>query len=300
MTNISTLRKVLRQAAPAKLVGRGRRRGFRRVVDRNKAGRMLRGLTGRLEDTLFSNGVIPTIARRNTTARRDKAYFKGKMAGFKRGQAVDAQLSAIADGRKPPGPRMRTLGKEQRCGKSKASSRKTGTKKVKLYHLTNVALHALSASNLQLVRGQQPVVSDKSNVATAIDLIAIRTIEAQSQNESATDEGGTSSQKELVLIELKTGYDQGRLTPLKLQGGIQQMRGPLYRAVDCLNHRHLAQLAASVHMFTSDRRLAQRLTELGISRVTGALLYVTDEDTELQELDNWWRVRGKKMVEALA
>ena len=282
------LRKVLRQGAPAKLVGRGRRRGFRRILDQQRAGRMMRGLTHLLQDRIFSQGSIPALARRTSTARRDGRYFRGKSAGFKRGRAVDAQLSAIAEGRKPPGPKP-----------ANQKAVKGASKKVVLYHLTNVALHALSAANLQLVRGQQPVVSDASNVASAADLVAVRTVEGSSLPEDA-ESPAPANQRELVLIELKTGYDQGRLAPVMLRGGCQKLRGPLNRAVDCVNHRHLAQLAATVHMFRSDRRLMQRLGEIGIHRVTGALLYVTDDDTELQELGDWWAQRAGKMIKALA
>ena len=53
-------------------------------------------------------------------------------------------------------------------------------------------------------------------------------------------------------------------------------------------------------MFTADRALMAQLREAGIARVSGALLYVTDEDAEVIELCEWWSARGGKILSALA
>jgi len=264
----SVLRKVLRSEAPARLTGRGRFRGFNRVHAGRPSGRMMRGLTRLLEERLFSEGILPSATRRRVSPKTKKgkggrgragdppSWYRGKGSGRRRGIAIDAQLSAIANGRKP-------------AAKS-------------LYHLTRVALTALKAQRIDLVCGQLPVVSDRANVASAVDVVGVR-------------EGN-----ELVLVELKTGYGDGRLVSAMKGGMPQTMRAPLSRASDCLAHRHTTQLSATAAMFVSNAPLMARLEAMGIQRVTGTLLYVTDDDVETIELVEWWASRGRRILRALA
>jgi hypothetical protein len=241
------LRKLLRAAPPAKLVGRGRFRGFCRLHHGKRHGRKMRGLTRMLEERVYSEAPLPSITRRAVQKRRDHARsWKGKNAGRKRGIAVDAQISSIANGH------------------------------------TRLALAAMRAHGVDLVCGQLPVVCDRSNVASAIDVVGVR--------------DGT----ELVLVEIKTGYDAGRLAPAMAMGRPQKMRTPLARALDCATFRHTAQLAATAAMFTSDAQTMKKLEVAGITSVTGTLLYVTDEDVEVINLVEWWSQRGPKILSALA
>ena len=246
------LRRVLRAGAPAKLFDRGARRGFCRVRCGKRVGNKLHGLTRRLDERLFSTGKIPW----SSSGRRRGDPWGGRGGGRRRGVAVDAQLAAIANGRKPPVDQ--------------------------LYRLTRIALSALRAREVSLVCGGQPVVSDRGNLASAVDLVG-------------TCRDGT----ELVLIELKTGYAGGRLDPAMADGTPQRMRPPLSRALDCLAHRHLSQLAATVAMFVSDRAMMRELTSVGVSTVSGILVYVTDTDVEVIELIEWWKKRGSGLVRAL-
>jgi len=251
------LRKLLRAAPPAKLVGRGRFRGFCRLYPGKRQGRKMRGLTRMLEERVYSDSPLPSITRRAVQKRMDHARsWKGKSAGRKRGIAVDAQISSIANGHKP--------------------------RAAKLYRLTRLALAAMRAHGVDLVCGQLPVVCDRSNVASAIDVVGVR--------------DGT----ELVLVEIKTGYDAGRLAPAMAKGRPQKMRTPLARALDCATFRHTAQLAATAAMFTSDAPTMKKLEVAGITSVTGTLLYVTDEDVEVINLVEWWSQRGPKILSALA
>lgn len=261
---LKRMRKALLSAAPAKLVGRGRYRGFARLhVDgkRRRVGRKLSGLTKRLEERVYSKGALPAIARR-ALMRREEApastprSWRGKQGGRRRGMAVDGQITAIANGRKP------------RQG---------------IFRLTKIALTALKAAGLRPVCGQLPVVSDCAGVATAIDLVAMRPSERG---------------PELLLIELKTGYDQGRTLPA-LRGGVEQrMAAPLEGASDCVCHRHLAQLAATTALFLSDPAMGERLEHLGVVSVHSALLYLTDQDIEWVPMQEWWLNRGAAIVEA--
>ena len=219
------LRKLLRTAPPAKLVGRGRFRGFCRLHPGKRHGRKMRGLTRMLEERVYSDAPLPSIARRAVQRRTDRARsWRGKSAGRKRGIAIDAQITSIANGHKP--------------------------RAAKLYRLTRLALAALRAHGLDLVCGQLPVVCDRANVASAVDVVGVR--------------NGT----ELVLVEIKTGYDVGRLAPAMAKGKPQKMRSPLARACDCATFRHTAQLAATAAMFTSDAPTMKKLEVAGITSVT--------------------------------
>lgn len=257
MPTVSKLRKLLSAAPPAKLVGRGRFRGFCRLYPGRQLGRKMRGLTRMLEERVYSDAALPSITRQAVQTRQDRARsWRGKSAGRKRGIAVDTQITSIANGRKP--------------------------RRANLYRLTRLALATLRAHGIDLVCGQLPVVCDRSNVASAVDVVGVR--------------DGT----ELVLIEVKTGYDAGRLAPAMAMGRPQKMRAPLARAVDCATFRHMAQLAATAAMFTSDGPMIKKLEVAGITSVTGTLLYVTDDDVEVINLVEWWSQRGQKILNALA
>lgn len=148
----------------------------------------------------------------------------------------------------------------------------------RLYRLVRLALEALKNGGIRLVCGQLPVVSDSAVLASAIDLV------------------GLTAEGELALIELKTGFDEGRSAPALLNGKPQMMQAPLAHAGDCVYHRHLAQLAATVAMFDNDEATAEVLRSHGVRCVRPMLMYVTDADTEIQELPEWWRARGARIV----
>ena len=215
----------------------------------------MRGLTRMLEERIFSGASLPAITRRATAPRADRRW-RGKNAGRRRGMAIDAQLTSIANARSSSRPK-------------------------RLYRLTKTALGILSTQRIALVRGQQPVICEASNIASAVDLVGLR---------NAT---------ELVLIEVKTGYDEGRLVAAMANGMPQKMHSPLSRASDCLMHRHLAQLSATSAMFVSNDALMKQLEEAGVRTVTGMLIYVSDQDVEVVELMEWWSVRGSALLRAL-
>ena len=77
------------------------------------------------------------------------------------------------------------------------------------------------------------------------------------------------------------------------------MGAPLGKAVDCALHRHLAQLAATVVLFKAETGTLRALAAKGVTRVSGVLLYVNDDATEVHELPDWWERRGAKILEAI-
>ncbi len=181
-------------------------------------------------------------------------------SGFARGKKVDAQLTRIANG---------------------------GTLRLSALHpLSSATLGALRTEGMQLVCGQLPVGSNTHRLATAVDLVALR-----------VDAGG---QQELVLVELKTGFDQGRTMAAMKAGRSQNLRGPLSAASDCLTHRHMAQIAAATALFVGDQTAIELLKRHNISSVSGVLLYANNESVEFHAMDSWWVSRGAAIVMACA
>ena len=151
------------------------------------------------------------------------------------------------------------------------------TPKRSLYKLTDIALKALDVQSLKLVCGQLAVSSPNRAVGSAIDLVACR-------------------EDELVIIELKCGHDTGRTAPARFRGKEQHMRGPLKTAKDCVQNRHLAQLAASVEMFKSNQHAMKAVASAGIKKITAKLMYVRDTNVELLDLPQWWIKRGSAIL----
>ena len=142
------LKTLLKRTAPAKLVGKGKRRGF---ADAQK--RRYKGLTKALERAAWSTGTLPTAATHGGPTTR-RCGWRGVGGGRRRGTAVDAQLSkAINRGRVVP-----TKGQ---------------------FKLTKLALAALDKHDLHPVVCQRVVCDARTRIATAIDLLCYRAESAQ-------------------------------------------------------------------------------------------------------------------------
>jgi hypothetical protein len=133
---LTALKKLLRQTAPVRLRGAGKFCGFR-----SKDNRTFRGLTKRLAEAVFSQGILPAEARKGE--KRGKIW-KGAQGGRKRGKAIDRQVSAIVNNRPPK----------------------------RLHRLTKIVMNALGGLNLKPVIAQRGVAHAPSNVASAADIIA--------------------------------------------------------------------------------------------------------------------------------
>lgn len=134
------LKKVLKDTQPCKLAGSGVRKGFR-----TPGGTRLRGLTKRLEASVFSEGQLPAAALRSDAPAG--GHWRGAGGGRRRGSAVDAQVSRLAGC--PPGKR--------------ASS--------SMLVLTRLVFSALDARDLEPVLGQRGVCSERHRVGTAADIV---------------------------------------------------------------------------------------------------------------------------------
>lgn len=150
------------------------------------------------------------------------------------------------------------------------------------FKLTRAALAAMKYAKVRPVIAQRGVLYPKHNeIGTAIDIMALR----------GTDE--------LVLIELKTGHDNGR-TAVATHGGVAQtMKTPLTRVTDCIMNRHMTQLAATHHMFTSETETITKLQDCGVNRVSGMLLYVNDEAVDFVELPVWWKRKSASILKGI-
>ena len=284
--SVSKLRARLRKEVGARLVGRGRRAAFAAVREDGLLGRRVPGLTKRLAARFFSGGAIPSdAARGRATFERAPGQSKlpklpklPKLSGrCKASRALGPKSSKRWRGPKA-GYRRGTDVDRQLAQLANGCKLRKGTK---AFHLTCVVLAALARAGLEPVLGQFGVSSVAGALGTAADLICLN-----------------ASRRALVVVEVKTGYRQGRAQAAVKGGRPQQMRGVLSAASDCLCNRHMAQLAATTAMFRSTPGLAELLPELGIEAVQGLLLYATDDDVEYVEMQPWWVERGGAIVDA--
>ena len=137
------LKALLKRTAPAKLTGRGKRKGYVlwSTASRPKAA----GVTRVLEKTFWSGGELQSVSKTSTTR---KFGWQGKNGGLRRGP-VDAQLERLING----GPKA---AKSQRH----------------IYKLTGIVLAALQQRGLEPVYAQRTVCAARKRLGTAVDLIA--------------------------------------------------------------------------------------------------------------------------------
>lgn len=254
--DIRATRKVLKTFSRVKLRGRGRFRSFCAYdAAQKKVGRKYAGLTKRLDARIFSKAKLPISRGKHVRkTARERRRYAGARAGRLRGIDVDRELTKLANGK---------------VGKMAAPRN---------YHrLTRLAVAALHRDGLRMASAQHPVVHAARGVASAADLLCLR----------ECDDDPT--QLELVIVEVKTGYDDKRMDVCRKNGGAIHMKAPLHRVGDSWCHRHLAQLAATWRMFVQDEALMAALRDTARVRdVSGMLLYLTERDVEAIALPEWW------------
>ena len=257
----AALRALLKRTAPVSMRLRGKFHAF--VHKRTK--RPFEGLTKRLGRTVFSNANMPR-ARLHAKASKIKGW-EGKNGGRRRGTAVDKQLSAIVN---MTSKRLRLTDAAWKRGKFDG---------VGIYRLTSIALAALKHHGLRPVCAQRGVCNASQRCATAADVVCLR-----------------EADRSLWLIELKCGFDGIRTKEAKRGRNVVRMRGPLADKADTHERRHMSQLCCTHRMFTSeDATLAALRTQHGVTAVSGALLYVTDQAAELAPMTQWWRHAAARM-----
>ena len=258
MTKSSTmtkLRNVLEATAPCVLVKNGKFKSFRTRSKDGLIGRVLSGLTTRLSERVFSQGDLPESTTRCRVWRGGR--WGGKSGGRRRGSAVDAQLTKIANtGRLPSNPPLK---------------------------LTSMLLKAFERKKYALISGQRGVASVAHGIGTALDLVCL-------------DERND----ELVLIELKCGFDGNRMDAVTRSGRVLKLKPPLDAACDCAYHRHIVQLAVAANMFCSEDETIRSLKGMGVKGVRSELVYASDLDVEFVQLQEWWKKRSGRVLSVIS
>ena len=216
------------------------------------------GLTKRLEKRVWSDGVLPSIAKRSNG--RAGGHWSGKQGGRQRGAKVDAQLTRLINA--GPAELKRAL---------------------HVYRLTKMVLSGLASRGLEPVVAQRAVISETHRIGTAADIMAY-----------------DKKANQLVVVELKCGFDCGRQAAAIKNDKPCKMGAPLGGASDCNVHRHLAQLTVTRELLLREKDTIARLGELGMEQeVGGLLLYANDEGVEFYELTQWWKKRAGTLLNAL-
>ena len=139
------VRSLLEKTSPGKLV-RGKFAGFRMKSSSGRAtGKRLKGLTRLLDAKIYSKGALQFGA----SGWRGTAW-QGEKGGLRRGRAVDAQVSRLANA-------------------SEATRRKS-----KMLKFTRLAFDALRYHDLSPVGSQRVVLHDRKRLATAVDVVCSR------------------------------------------------------------------------------------------------------------------------------
>jgi len=241
------VRALLKRTAPGKLSKSGKFACFRARTEDNRAtGPKLRGITKLLTQRLYSSVTLPS-----TTSWRGGAW-NGAGGGLRRGKAVDAQVSRLAN----------------------VSA--TARKQSKMLKLTRLAFNALAYHDLVPVGSQRVVIDTLRGIGTAADVVCTR------------------GEHELVLVELKTGFGGDRT-----RSAGTFMQTPLKNAKDSNINRHFAQLAVTLHLFKSEEQTIAKLRTKGIDQVTGCVLYVDADMSEMFELPAWWERRAARIAERI-
>jgi hypothetical protein len=152
----------------------------------------------------------------------------------------------------------------------------------RMLKLTRISLIALEYHGLLPVTAQRVVLDERRGVGTAIDIVCRR------------------GEDELVIVELKTGYLGCKSVPAALNGFVCKFAAPLSTATDCVLHRHFAQLSATLALFASEGRTRSDLAQRGLTKISAAVLYVSDAGSELHPLPGWWQRRGEQLLDVIA
>lgn len=187
------------------------------------------------------------------------------MAGFRRGADIDKELTKFANARV-------------------GSVRSTRS----LHRLTRLAIAAIHGYGLRVVGAQHGVYHPNRRVASAVDLICVR----------ESEQGDSSF--EIVLIEIKTGYDDHRMNSQGTRTTKQTMKAPLRTVEDSWCHRHMAQIASTWRMFVNDSELMNSLNvHANVTEASGMILYLTENDIEMIPLPEWWARVSDRLLDAL-
>tara|TARA_Y100000389_G_C17435656_1_gene505344 strand:- start:455 stop:1201 length:747 start_codon:yes stop_codon:yes gene_type:complete len=246
------------------------KRGVKALIKNTAPGKFVRGKFAGFRVKGSTGRATGTKLRGITKLLGTKLYSKGEIQygkGEWRGEAWKGEGGGLRRGKAVDAQVSRL------CQASEATRRKS-----QMLKFTRLVFSALKYHDLVPIGSQRVVLHEGKRLATAVDIVCTR------------------GENELVLVELKCGFHGDRATPTFPKGNL---KGPLRKAVDCALHRHLAQLATTTALFERETGTLRALRQHGVTKVGAALLYVSDEGSELHELAAWWRRRGAKILDAI-
>lgn len=142
------LKTFLTSSAPGKLRG-GKFKGYCAIDnDKKYVGPMLKGITKRLTERLYSDGELDQASIESTDWT--PPAWRGNAGGLRRGRAIDAQVSRLA-------------------GASEVARKNAGK-----FKFTSHAFSALAFAKLEPICGQRVVLNRALGIATACDIVCWR------------------------------------------------------------------------------------------------------------------------------
>ena len=253
------LKALLKTTSPGKLVGGGKFKGYQATSQGRLCGSKLKGVTKLLHKRIYSNGILPLIARKADP--RKGGHWKGKCGGQNRGTRVDAQVTRIVN-----------------AGAS-------ALKQIQhTYVLTKHVFAALKQRRLEPLLAQRVVLDQSRRVATAADLVCF---DSRSNHLTIVElkcgyDHGRQAPAESVSGKIcKMRSPLAKAPDCNLNRHLAQLavtRELFVREKALLKKMKTLGVNADVH---------------------GLLLYAADKGVEFYDLDDWWKKRAPKIVAVL-
>lgn len=251
-------------------------RGLRTLLKTSKACKLVgSGIKKRFE-TCSPDG--RGVSLRGLTKRLEKrAFSDGHLPPI----AIHSQPAAGGAWRGAGGGRRRGSAVDAQVSRLAGLS-SAARKKASMLRLTKMVFAAFEERGLEPVLGQRGVSSVHHRIGTAVDIVC-----------------HDANKNNIVLVELKCGHSQGRKNAATKGNEECFMRGPLSGAKDTVLNRHLAQLSATTALFERERKTSSKLGEMGIESVRSVVLYANDDRVDFYEMPQWWKKKGRSLLDFL-
>jgi hypothetical protein len=249
-------------------------RGLKAIITSTAPGKLVRSKFAHYRAT-NADGTVRGSPLRGITKRLNEVLYsngefpEGVFKGEWRGGAWKGSGGGIRRGKAIDSQVSKLAGASKQ---KRAASNK--------FKLTRMLFGILDQAGIEPLCGQRVVIDEGKRLGTAADVVGYR-----------------SSDRKIVLIELKSGYNGDRTAPALKGGKVCFFQVPNCKAKDTIVNRHFAQLAATLEMFVAERRTIMQLKDKhGVAGVEGIVVYVNDAKAEVYELPHWWLKRGKAIV----
>tara|TARA_B100001057_G_scaffold395391_1_gene404919 strand:+ start:739 stop:1512 length:774 start_codon:yes stop_codon:yes gene_type:complete len=252
-------------------------RGLKTFLTGSSPGKLVRGKVAHFR-AVDSDGKTRGPPLRGITKRLSEALYsngefaEGVFKGEWRGGAWQGDGGGIRRGKAVDAQVSRLAGfsKQKRQSSNK-------------FKLSRMLFSILEEAGIEPLCGQRVVIDEAKRLGTAADVVGYRL-----------------SDKKVVVVELKSGYNGDRSSPALSKGKPCYFASSAARAKDTVLNRHFSQLAATLSMFVSERTTMRVLKEkYAVQGVEGCVVYVNDVDSQLFRLPRWWEKRGRGILDAL-